>query len=612
MSDYTVIETTSLPHPPAARRFFFLYGLLVLAVAVLIGRTFFLQVLQGSRFLSLAEGNRVSVVSAPAPRGIVYDHFGTQLVENIASTDVILDPRLLPGEEDESPLIELLPILLNLSADEVRAAIQTARQSQRITILDKAIDHDIVLKLEEMTEKLPGIQLTSSLVRQYPYGEQTAHVIGYTGPVSAEEIQERNELLPTDITGKTGIEKQYDETLKGTHGAAYLEVDAAGHTQKELGQQESTPGSALKLALDIELQSYIFQLFADRQQEQEKERQLPVSGAVVALDPTSGALRALVSYPSFDPNTFSQPSRAGTGATLFQSPLQPLFNRSVDGEYPPGSTIKPLLAAAALQEGVITPQTTVVSSGKITVGPWEFPDWKAGGHGVTDLNKAIAESVNTFFYLLSGGDDTHQGLGVVRIKTYLEKFGWGNQTGVDLPSEAAGFLPSPEWKEKAKHEQWYIGDTYHLGIGQGDVLASPLQLAAATAAIANGGTWFEPFIVESSTAPHRSISPHTPSGRRLPVQATHIQRIQEAMRHTVTEGSGRALASLPLALAGKTGTAQIGGREETHAWFTSFGPAESPELVITVLLEQGGEGDKDAVPFAKNIWEWWIEHRSNL
>lgn len=608
----TIVEGSASARTRHPRRFGILYVLMGAVATILLGRSFYLQIWQGSAFLQAAEGNRVAIHEITAPRGIIFDRWGKQVVENVASTDLVLDPILLPGEEYEAPLIEQLPTIIGITAEDVRLALQTTRVRQRPQVLARALDHDVILRLEETKNQLPGIRLASSLVRQYPYSLSGAHVIGYTSAISSEELLKHPNYSSTDITGKTGVENEYDEILRGEHGAQFREVNAAGHIQKELGAKAPVAGSNLTLALDYELQQYIYQLFADRQAVAQEKGARGVSGAVVALDPHSGAVRALVNYPSFDPNIFSQPALQGTGAQLFKDEAQPLFSRASDGEYPPGSTIKPFLAAAGLEEGLITPETTVVSTGEVRVGPWQFPDWKSGGHGVTNLNKAIAESVNSFFYLLAGGNDQRSGLGVVKIKYYLEKFGWGSPTGIDLPHEATGFLPSPEWKEKTKHESWYIGDTYHLGIGQGDVLASPVQVATATVALANGGKVFKPHLVEKIAPPGRRERTTVVTSQPLPIKAAHLNAIKAAMRSTITDGSGRALADLPVMVAGKTGTAQIGGTEATHAWFTSFGPYDNPQLVITILLEKAGEGDDEAAPFAKKIWQWWAENRSSL
>jgi penicillin-binding protein 2 len=321
-------------------------------------------------------------------------------------------------------------------------------------------------------------------------------------------------------------------------------------------------------------------------------------------------VRALVSYPSYDGNSFSQPALRTQAAEAILDERQLLFNRAVSGTYPPGSTIKPFIAAGALAEDIITPGTTYQSTGGLSIGIWNFPDWKAGGHGTTNVTKAIAESVNTFFYLITGGDETRTGLGVKRTTNYLAKFGWGEPTGIDIPSEAAGFLPSPEWKEEVKDEHWYIGDTYHLAIGQGDVLVTPIQLAVSTASVANGGTVHEPFLVRALTWPDKDPKDRPTTARHTTVPAADIATVRAGMRETVTAGSGRSLSLLATPVAGKTGTSQISGTDETHAWFTSFGPYAEPELVVTVLVERGGAGDKVAAPIARDIWQWWGDNRA--
>lgn len=580
-------------------RFGLLLAVAVVGMLVLGGRSFYLQVMAGSGFRTRAEQNRVTAQLLPAPRGIMYDAFGQQLVENISSTDLLLDPGLLPRREDEGYLVETLPHLIPISADEVRVALERCRITQRPVLLAKALTHNQVLHLEEVASQIEGTRLTSSLVRKYPYLEATAHVVGYTGPVTVEDLQRDPALPPTDSIGKLGIEEAYDQELRGKGGISYVEVNAAGKPQVDLGKQDPLPGKDMTLTLDIELQKYIYSLFSDRDAAQKQAGQPVVIGAVVVMNPTTGAVVSLASYPSFDPNAFSQPAlRSGT-KELFEDKRQPLFNRAISGTYPSGSTVKPFLAAGGLEEGIITETTTVFSTGGVSIGPWHFADWKAGGHGVTDVKKAVAESVNTFFYLLAGGDETHTGLGVERIEKYLREFGWGAPVGIDLPAEAAGFIPNPAWKEQTLHERWYIGDTYHLAIGQGNVQVTPLQIAAATGAVANGKYFITPHVKQDERPQKRSLqfSPHA------------IGVVQEAMRQTVLTGSGRSLAALPVALAGKTGTAQIGGTENTHAWFTSFGPYEQPTYVVTVLLEQGGTGDDDALPMARSIWEWLVEHR---
>ncbi len=588
-----------LTHSPY--RFGLLLGVLGIGALLLLGRSFYLQVLHGFDFRSRAEYNRVAPQLLPAPRGIFYDRNGAQLTENITSTDLILDPVLLPKVEDEGFLIDTLPTLVpGLTTETITEALLRSRRQQRPALLAKALEHDTVLTIEAQAANLPGVRLVSSLVRNYPYGEVAAHILGYTSAVTSEELAADTTLVPTDTTGKAGIEEVYDGPLRGKHGIEYTEVNAAGRPLLHVGRQEPVAGEDINLTLDIELQKYIYSLFSDRAKEKVVDGQ--TSGAAVVMDPRDGSVLAMVSYPSFDPNIFSQPSLSKDVGRFFSDKRQPLFNRAVDGTYPSGSIIKPFLAAGGLQEGVITDTTTVLSTGGLTAGSSHFLDWKAGGHGVTDVKKAIAESVNTFFYLLAGGDETHTGLGVEKINMYLKEFGWAVPTGIDLSSEAAGFIPNPAWKQATFHERWYIGDTYHLGIGQGNVLVTPLQIANGTAALANGSTLYTPHFKQLESVQQKKV----------PIDSRNIQTVREGMRQTVTGGSGRSLASLPIALAGKTGTAQIGGTTNTHAWFTSFGPYESPELVVTVLLERGGAGDTEAVPMAKAIWQWWIEHEKHI
>lgn len=569
--------------------------LLVGVGVVIVSRSFWLQVVEGASFRERAEHNRVFQVVTEAPRGIIYDRNGTPLVSNISATDLIFDPKELPSREEEFSLIDnLLELLPELSPEEVRSGLEKSRTSGQPVIIARSLEHDTVLRLEEQQDRIHGTQLISSLVRNYTPSHAAAHIIGYTGLVSSEEIEQDPKLTLTDKVGKQGIEKVYDNALRGSSGIRYQEVNASGQLQEQLGGSEPTTGQDVQLTIDIELQEFIYGLFSERAQKIEEDKD--ASGAVIVLDPRSGAILAAVSFPSFDPNTFSQPSRQKEVSQYFSDSSRPLFNRVLDGTFASGSTIKPFLAAAALEENIIEPNTSIFSSGGITIGQWSFPDWKAGGHGPTDVKKAIAESVNTFFYEITGGYESQPGLGVDTATSYLHDFGWGEPTGIDLSSEATGFLPSQEWKERIKGEPWYIGDTYHLGIGQGDVLVTPIQLAMATGGLADGRYLRTPYLVDGE---HK----RTP----LPVSLQNVEVVREGMRQTVTDGSARSLSNIPIPIAGKTGTAQIGGTEKTHAWFTSFAPYDAPEIVLTVLLEKGGEGDKDAVPFAREIWQWLEE-----
>lgn len=587
-----------MAQPRAAPRLSYLGWLLVIVVGITLARSFYLQIMRGERFQLQAEENRVVIIPRAAPRGIIYDQYERPLLTNVASTDVYLDPRDLPTEDHEAHLFDQLPGLISIEPDVLRERVTAARQSQQPVLLYRALKHDEVITLESQIQELPGVRLSLATVRSYSFGAALAHVLGYTGQADEAEMKERKDLLPGDVSGRAGVEKYYDAELRGRAGAAFQEVDAAQRPQKEISEYAAVPGIDLHLTIDVQLQQHVFSLLEARAAEVQAGEP-PVAGSVVALEPKTGAVRALVSYPSFDPNVFSQPGLRAGAAAILDDPRQPLFNRAAGGTYAPGSTIKPLLAAAGLAEGIITRETTWLSSGGIRIGSWFFPDWKGGGHGLTNVTKALAESVNTFFYLVAGGDETRPGLGIDRVARYLQAFSLGTRTGIDIPGEAPGLVPTPAWKEQAKGERWYIGDTYHLAIGQGDVLVTPLQVAVATATIANGG---------------RVVTPHVaakerPASRALRISDRHLAVVRDGMRAAVLEGSARRLAALPLSLAGKTGTAQVGGTELTNAWFTSFGPYDDPSLVVTVLLEGAGEGDDEAVPLAEDIWRWWESQR---
>lgn len=595
----------SVPDNPrrSPKRFWLLKIIIVGLCGILIGRAFYLQVVIGSRFRVQAENNHVTVVPLPAPRGLIYDIHGVQLTENITSTDVVIDPAGLTLANEDERLIATLKDLGNLSENDVRQALAAARGERRSITAARAIPHETVLKIEQQLPQLPGVRLAASAARKYLHSNVSAHTLGYVSPVSSEEIKENPRLTPQDQSGKNGVEKKYDELLRGINGALYQEVDAKGVAQKELSVTKPIVGADLNLALDIELQKYIYLLFEERAQEKNGAR-----GAVVALDPRSGAVRALVSFPSYDPNLFSQPALRDQLPAVFQTAGEPLFNRTADGMYPPGSTIKPFLALAALNEGIISAETEILSTGGISIGQWSFPDWKTGGHGRVTLRQALAESVNTYFYLAVGGYQDRPGLGMSATLKYLDLLGFGRPTRLDLPSEASGFLPTPEWKKRAKGEAWYIGDTYHLAIGQGDILVTPLQLATATAAMATNGWLKQPHLVESHKFPGGELTPTLTAQQKIDLPISYFRAVQEGMREAVLTGSARLLTDVPLPLAGKTGTAQTGRGDTTHAWLTSYGPFEQPELVVVVLLEEGGEGDKDAVPLAKKIWQWWYDH----
>jgi len=405
------------------------------------------------------------------------------------------------------------------------------------------------------------------------------------------------------------LEYSWEKELKGINGHKNIEVDAFGRRKKVVSELEPVAGYNLKLSLDLDLQrqaeivtkSWLLKTKTSR-------------AAVIAMDPRNGHILALVSLPAYNNNLFARGLSQEEYDVFLNDENHPLFNRAISGELPSGSTIKPVVAAAALQEKIISENTSFLSVGGIYIGQWFFPDWKAGGHGLTDVRKALAESVNTFFYYIGGGYQDFVGFGVDRLVTYMRLFGFGEKTGIDLNGESAGFVPTPSWKEETKNEAWYIGDTYHIAIGQGDILVTPLQVANFTAAIANGGTLYRPSLVQSLLAENnqkiKDISPEII--RRDFIDPYNLQVVREGMRQTVTAGSARSLRVLPVSVAGKTGTAQWSSTKENHAWFTGFAPYENPEIVITVLVEEGREGSEVSVPIAQEILNWYFSQPENI
>jgi penicillin-binding protein 2 len=467
------------------------------------------------------------------------------------------------------------------------------------------ITHEQMVGVLARLLDLPGIGVENLPTREYTEGNIFAHILGFMGKVSQADLEKNPKYMLTEYIGKDGLEKQYETLLRGEHGAKREEVDSGGRVKNILGTIPAKPGVNLKLNIDAGLQKKLYESL-----QKQLDNAKVTKGAAVAIDPRTGGVLALVSIPSFDNTSLTQGMTGKEVENLFTNKDQPLLDRAIQGEYPPGSTFKLAVAIAGLEEKIITPDTTVNSTGGIHVGAWFFPDWKAGGHGTTSLFKAIAESVNTYFYMVGGGIDGKGGLGIEKMSAWAKKLGFGSATGIDIPGEANGFLPSPDWKLKTKKEPWYIGDTYHAAIGQGDVLITPIQLASLTASIANGGKIYEPHLLKELSNNDGSLLEEIKPKEQGKIDASIADLMRQAMRETVLSGSGRALADMPIAVAGKTGTAQTtSGLDNTHAWFTAFAPYNNPEIALTVLLEKGGGGDIFAVPVVKDVLSWYFGGR---
>ncbi|TAK03717.1 penicillin-binding protein 2 [Patescibacteria group bacterium] len=569
----------------------------------LLARCVDLQVVRAAAYRALAEGNRVQERVTDAPRGIVADRHGNVLIRNVSSFMLTLTASALPTDEAQRDLVlSRAAELAGVTRTDIDLLLSDASRTDLPVPVRRGIPYESAMRLAVETSRLPGFALDTSISRQYDTDASSlSHVLGYVGRMDQGELDAHPGYRRTDDIGKAGIERGAEALLRGLPGRQVVEVDALGNELTLVSDVPSVPGANLILAIDADLQSLI-----ERRLEETFARSGTSRASVVALDPRSGAVRALVSLPAYDSNSFALGISHAEYERLVTDEDQPLFPRAVSGEFPSGSVFKPFVSYAALKEGVVDERTSFLSTGGISIGPWYFPDWKAGGHGTTDVRKAIADSVNTFFYVVGGGLDQVTGLGVERITDYARMFGFGKRTGIELPGEADGFLPTKEWKLETKGERWFVGDTYHLSIGQGDLLATPLQVAAATAAIANGGRTVRPHLIEGVDGP--TVPGQAIFASRVPSQTFDpalVRVVQEGMRQGVTKGSSRGLAGMSIALAGKTGTAQTPGDNPTHAWWTGYGPYGSPTLAVTILIEHGGEGSSAAIPIARDIFDWW-------
>jgi penicillin-binding protein 2 len=619
------------------------FAALCVAMLFLVARSAELQLVRGAEFADAAIGISQRIVPIPSERGLMYDRNGIQLTKNIPNFSLALVRQDLPRRprgSDTNPELEAMIFRLAEITDKhpdfIRDSIERyGTYGFESIVIEEDIDYETALEIQIEAADLPGIAIkrgskrlylpiTSSTLRQEQAQEASsttiaytlptstpstlAHILGYQSKLSPEElpILRTQGYLPTDVIGKTGLEKQYETDLRGTYGRRLIQVNVRGKEQQVLSEEAPTPGKNLVLTIDAEMQSAIEDILRAAMEPEGKTR-----AAAVALDPRSGEVLALVSMPGFDNNDFSGGIDVETYQRYITDTDRPLFHRAIGGRYPSGSTIKPAIAAAALQEKIITPNTTFGSYGGLQVGPWFFPDWLAGGHGRTDVRKSIADSVNTFYYYIGGGYEDFTGLGVDRITAYLKTFGFSEVLGIDMPGEQAGFLPSRAWKEETKGERWYVGDTYNLSIGQGDLLATPLQIAHMTAIIAERGVGYQPHLVKEIVDPvtkeltkTSAVQIHEPE-----IDTEWFDVVRAGMRDCVTGGSCARLSLLKeLEAAGKTGTAQWNRNKDNHAWFTSFAPYDNPEIVFTVLVEEGGGGSAMAAPIAHQFYKW-VEER---
>jgi len=599
---------------------FFLIGLfLFLGLGGLLTQLVRLEVVRGDEFRKRAAINQFRITYASGARGVIYDENGKKIATNIPVFSATLRKSFIKDPEQFNSVLARLGGLLGVTPADLLWNLGVDPASNPFmglpdeVLLYSNLPLEAVIEIKSHREDFPGIAVDQKYSRDYPYGEALSHILGFTGRAQAKDAAKGYSL--GDTIGKDGIEAEYEGELRGEQEKNIIEVDAFGRTVAESRLLKGgNEGGSLELNIDAELQSYAYEVLKNSVAVHNKK-----GGAVVVSDPRDGSIKVLVSFPSYDNNMFRGGVSKKEMERVRNDKRFPFLNRAIAGGYPSGSSIKPVMAAAALQERIIDPLKQIFDPGYIEVqNPYNpdqksiFKDWKALGY--VDMREALAWSANVYFFIIGGGYQGQEGLGIARIKKYAGFFGFGSELGIDLPGEIPGLMPDPEWKKKnlPKDPFWRVGDTYNTSIGQGYVQVTPLQINFATAAIANGGKLLRPRIAKAVLDSDKKVVREFPAVvvRENFVDPQYLEIVREGMRRVVTTGSAQALNGVVVSAAGKTGTAQTetGVYEQTqnHAWFTGFAPYENPEIAITVFVEKGGGGATVSVPIAEKILNWYF------
>lgn len=601
-------EAARMEKPMEKRWFDYLWYAMITFVFLLGVRVIFLTVIKGSHYENISKGNSVRNIVIKASRGRIYDRFGIPLVSNVPSIDAVMIPADIPREENEIIRVsQELGKILGMDASQLKEIfVAKASKSLNPILLKENISQDESLIILEKKDRLSGIGIEKTAIREYADGPIFSHILGYEGKIEPKELEANPDYLLTDYIGKQGLEKSYEKVLRGVDGANQMEVDSLGNIKREIGIVNPKPGSDLVLSIDSELQKKIYD-----STNAILEKTKTFTASAVAINPKNGEILAMVNVPSYDNNLFARKISSREYADLIGNPNKPLFNRAVAGEYPPGSTIKPVISAAALSENIINESTTIDGMGGVlSLGAWSFRDWKV--HGPSDVRTAIAESNDIFFYTIGGGYGNTQGLGMDRMKKWYNLFGLGQTTGIDIGGEVDGLIPDEQWKKDVIGERWSIGNSYHASIGQGYVTATPLQIANMTAALANGGTLYKPSLVSEIKKGNGEITKKEPEIIRSNFVSPEIMKVvREGMRKTILEGTAQPLKEMSIEVAGKTGTAQFGvDAKQEHGWFVSFAPYDDPQIAMAVIVEGAGEGFGSALPITKEVYEWYFGGRN--
>ncbi|MBE0429189.1 MAG: penicillin-binding protein 2 [Thermoleophilia bacterium] len=596
--------------PSLALRVGVLGAVAVLLFAVLIFRIWFLQILSGEEYVAMAENNRIRYIPEEAPRGIVYDRNRQPLVENRAGLAVTVFPPALENPQKE---LEELGAALGMPVEDIYKQLELHKNdTYRSVVVKKDISPETKsFIIERIPLYFPGVDIKKLPLRDYPNGTQAVHLLGHVGQIDEQDLDDPNfeGQKAGDDVGKDGVEYQFDRYLRGADGGREVEVDASGRPKRELRSITAQSGNNVILSLDMRIQKEAEEILASGIDLAHSQNFSAANGgAAVVMNPKTGEVYAMASYPSYDPKVWV----GGISSEEYQSLTSewandPLLNRVTSAQYPPASTFKVVTAIAGLEEGMINPLTNFVCTGVWDVLSQPFKCW--GVHGREDLHSAIVDSCDTYFYNVGYRFYQADNLGIQR---WAREMGMGRQTGIDLPGEATGRVPDPEWKELAGEtevdQMWLPGDSVNLSIGQGDMLATPLQLANAYSIIANDGLWVKPHVglwVEDKYTSGMLADLQPDEKVQLPISMEHLKPIQEGLVDAARPGAatvGDAFAGFPMPVAGKTGTAEVAGKTD-YAWFAAYAPVEDPQVVVVVLIEQGGGGGKVAAPTVRRILE---------
>jgi len=584
----------------------------LIGFSVLLVRFVYLQVLQHAYYATRAEDNRISIVPIQPTRGLILDRNGIVLARNYSAYTLEINPNKVDAEKTMDALSEVIAVEQR-DRRRFRRLLEETRGADSIPIRTRLSDEEVA-RFAANRYRFPGVEIKARLFREYPYQATASHAIGYIGRISdrdVEKLEQENlvaEYRGTDYIGKTGLEATYERELHGQTGSAEVEIDANGRAIRTLRSTAPVPGNNVDLTIDIKLQQVAERAFGDYR------------GALVAIEPSTGGVLAFISKPGYDPNLFVDGIDPQNWETLNNNPDRPLNNRALAGAYPPGSTIKPFLALAALQTGKRSPASAINDPGYFTLPgvAHRWRDWKTGGHGYVDMHRAIVQSCDIYFYGV--GND----LGVDTIHSFFRQFGFGEKTGIDIDGERAGVLPSTEWKMARFKQKWFAGDTISVAIGQGYFTATPMQLAYAVAVLANGGVAYRPhmarYIHDAQTGLKHGLADEPL--RTVPLDPKWVDFVKQAMVDVTKPGgtAGQAGKDAAYSFAGKTGTAQVVGikqnekydekrvaeRLRDHALFIAFAPAENPRIALSVLVENGQHGATTAAPIARTVLDYYL------